>query len=328
MYSREKMGITIGKKAIAMIFIVVAFGIVLSYFAGRSSSLGGLASSPSVNMNADADSLVSAKYGHVHALVYIPETKTLLLGSHFGLFKSSDGGSHFTKVSPNGYWPSEDMMAFAVNPQNHLTIYASGHGVGVLKSTDGGETWEKSDNGIQGTDIHGLTINQRAPNYLYAFSVGFGLFRSQDEGKTWQRMDDGPRNPSVRALMYMAVQTDMDKNMKSDNWGLLFAGTADGLYQSFSCFCGWTKSSQDISTTIYSVATHQSDLTTMYAATKDGIWKSTDEGASWKIFDGITRGRIFAAVTIDSSDPKHLFASTEDGVVFESLDAGTMWMLK
>lgn len=322
MYSREKMAMTIGKKAIAIIFIVIAFGIILTYFAGRNSSFDGFAASPSVSIKApQEDSSVSQTYGHVHAMAYIPETKTLLLGSHFGLFKSIDGGSHFAKFSPKGYWPSEDVMALAANPQNHLTIYAAGHGVGVLKSTDGGDTWEKSDSGIQGTDIHGLTITDGAPNYLYAFSVGYGIFRSQDEGKTWQRMDDGPQNPSIRALMFMAVKTAMGN-------GLLFAGTADGLYQSFSCFCGWTKSSQDIPTTIYSLAAQNSVPTTVYAATKDGIWKSTDEGASWKIFDGVTRGRTFAAVVIDPSDAKHLFAATEDGVVFESLDAGSMWMLK
>ncbi len=329
MYLREKMAITIGKKTIILVFVVVAFGILVSYFAGRNSSAGEIVAAPSTTIKvSEDDAMASQTYGHVHALAYIPETKTLLLGAHLGIFKSKDGGSNFVQFLPKGDWPSNDVMAFATNPQNHLIIYAAGHGVGVLKSIDGGETWEKSDNGIQGSDIHGLTINQRAPDYLYAFSVGYGLFRTQDAGKSWQRMDDGPQNPSVRALAYMAVQTDMDKSMKSDNWGLLFAGTADGAYQSFSCFCGWVKSSGDISTTVYSVATHQSDPTTMYAATKDGLWKSTNEGKSWVTLDGMTSGRRFSAIAIDPSDAKHLFAATEDGVVFESYDAGKTSMLK
>lgn len=319
------MEITINVKTLVIIFLVLG-GIVGGYLAGSNFSKTGAVIS--TTQTTSEGPVASPIYGHVHALAYIPETKTLLLGAHYGLFKSTDGGSNFVKVKPKGYWPVDDVMGFAVHPQNHKVVYASGHDLGVVKSLDGGETWEKSDAGIQGTDIHGLTINQRAPNYLYAFSVGFGMFRSADGGETWRRMDDGPENPAVRALAYMAVQTDMDKNMRWDNWGLLFAGTADGLYESFSCFCGWIKSSTDISTTIYSLATHHSDLTTMYAGTKDGLWKSTDEGKSWANLNSMTAGRRFAAIAIDPSNTKHLFAATEDGIIFESHDSGKTWMLK
>lgn len=274
------------------------------------------------------ESVASPVYGHVHALAYIPETKTLYLGAHYGLFKSVDGGSNFVKLAPKGYWPSEDVMAFALHPSDHLTVYAAGHDLGVVKSVDGGETWEKSDSGIRGTDIHGLTINQRAPDYLFAFSVDYGVFRSTDGGASWKRMDDGPENPSVRSLAYMAVQTDMDKSMRWDNWGLLFAGTADGIYESFSCFCGWVKSTEALETTVYSLTTHHSDLRTIYAATKDGLFKSLNEGKEWSKLNGMTSGKRFGALAVDPSDTNHLFAATEDGIVFESQDGGSTWMLK
>ena len=312
---------------LGFVFALLVLGISIGYFE-KDLTPGAPTASSSAEKATAEDAMANSIYRHVHAIAYVPETRTLLLGTHYGLFKSTDGGAKFVKASPKGYFPSDDVMAFAINPTNRLTVYAAGHDLGVVKSTDGGESWVKSDEGIQGKDIHGFTMNQRAPNYLYAFSVGYGLFRSTDGGATWNRMDDGPQNPSVRSLAYMAVQTDIDKNMKSDNWGLLFAGTGEGLYQSFSCFCGWVKSSRDISTTIYSLSTPNSDLTTMYAATKDGLWKSTKEGTSWVRLDGMTNGRRFTAIAIDPSDVKHLFAATEDGVVFESVDAGGTFMLK
>lgn len=327
--NNKQVALLIVLVVIVSLFIGYKTGIQSTTTSSKSGEFTPLVREPETQSASGLEeSVASPVYGHVHALAYIPEMKTLYLGAHYGLFKSVDGGSNFVKLTPKDYWPSDDVMAFALHPSDHLTIYAAGHDLGVVKSTDGGETWEKSDSGIRGTDIHGLTINQRAPNYLFAFSVGNGVFRSTDGGLSWKRMDDGPENPSVRSLAYMAVQTNMDKSMGWDNWGVLFAGTADGIYESFSCFCGWVKSTDALETTVYSMVTHHSDLRTMYTATKDGLFKSLNEGKEWSKLNGMTSGKRFGALAVDPSDTKHLFAATEDGVVFESQDAGKTWMLK
>ena len=123
----------------------------------------------------------------------------------------------------------------------------------------------------------------------------------------------------------MAVQTGMDKSMGWDNWGFLLAGSADGLYQSFSCFCGWTKTTEVFNnTTIYTLATFHNDLRTMYAGTKDGLWKTTDEGNTWIQIEGL-KGLKIAAVVIDPSNSQNLIASTEAGIIYRSLNAGESW---
>lgn len=261
---------------------------------------------------------------HIHAIAYDADGN-LLLGSHGGLFKSTDGGRTWRIMQIKGSINADDWMSIVPSPTDRKVIFAGGHDLGVIKSMDNGLTWMRSDDGIKGTDIHGLIINQRNPQLLFAYSVGNGVFRSVDGGISWKRMDDGPDNPGVRSLSYMAVQTGMDKSMGWDNWGLLFAGTADGLYQSFSCFCGWTKTTNVFdNTTVYTMATLQKDLRTLYAGTKDGVFKSADEGKTWAQLEGM-RGLKVAAIAINPDTIQEVTAATEDGTVYRSQDAGATW---
>ncbi|MBI2583363.1 MAG: hypothetical protein HYW25_01730 [Candidatus Aenigmarchaeota archaeon] len=280
---------------------------------------------PGTQSESGSEAAASGTYGHVHALALLPESRVLLMGSHNGLYRSMDEGATWAKVDVRGDVNAGDFMSLVLDPRDENIIYAGGHDLGVIKSTDGGNTWVRWDSGISGTDIHGFTINQRNPDLHLAYSVGYGVFRSTDGGKTWKRMDDGPENPGVRSLGYLAVQTSMDKSMGWDNWGLLLAGTSGGLYSSFSCFCGWTKVTEEFDdSTIFALANVQADLRTLYAGTKDGIFKSTDEGASWRKLDG--RGPI-AGIAINPSSPGVVYAVDESGLVLKTTDGGNMWMV-
>ena len=261
---------------------------------------------------------------HIHAVTYDPEGN-LLLGTHGGLFKSSDGGKTWQKVSVKGSVNADDWMSLVVDPRNRKIMFAGGHDLGVIKSSDGGITWVRSDDGIKGTDIHGLTLNQRNPDLLFAYSVDNGVFKSKDGGISWKRMDDGPGNPGVRSFVYMAVQTSMDKSMGWDNWGVLLAGTSDGVFQSFSCFCGWSKTTNVFdNTTVYTLATLHKDLTVMYAGTQAGAWKTIDAGKNWKKLDGLNGIKI-TTIAINPENSQELTASNEEGIIYRSSNAGESW---
>ena len=260
---------------------------------------------------------------HVHAVTHLPGGG-LLLGAHGGLYRSDDGGRTWGQVDARGELEATDFMSLVSHPTQREVVFAGGHGLGVVKSTDGGETWARSDGGIDGRDIHALAVNQRQPDYLFAYSTGHGVYRSSDGGSSWDRLDDGPANPGVRSFAYMAVQTDMDRSMGSDNWGLLFAGTADGIYDSFSCFCGWRETTDEFDrSTVYSLSTVHQDLRTMYAGTTNGVWKSTDEAKTWRLLDGVT-GRV-TGVAVEPSNPDTVVAVTEAGKVFATGDGGRQW---
>lgn len=62
---------------------------------------------------------------------------------------------------------------------------------------------------------------------------------------------------------------------------------------------------------------------TMYVAMRDGLFKSTDAGQTWKRVGSDLKN--LAAVTVNPTNPKEVYASTTDGVIFKSVDEGIKW---
>ncbi len=266
------------------------------------------------------------QYEHAHVLFHNPDG-TFLLGTHKGLFKSNDVGKTFSKVPVKGVSQELEFMNFAYDVKNK-TLYAGGHGLGIVKSTDYGTTWEKTDRGIEGDDIHALVVNPNDSNRLYAYSVDHGVFGTKDGAQTWYRIDDGPANPSVTALGYMATLTSMDQSMKKTDTtadiGYIWAGTGGGLYSSFLCFCGWTKDTAFSSTnTIYSLAPDPINKRSMLVGTTEGIFKTTDEGKNFTKVD--PEIKKVASIIFDLSDPKFVYAITASGNLYKSEDSGSSW---
>jgi photosystem II stability/assembly factor-like uncharacterized protein len=304
--------------AIIAVLVIAVGG--LGYFLSQSKSSPGAATSQAE----DTGVMENATYGHVHALFKVPNSGTILLGTHNGLFKSTDQGKTFVDAKPG---IEGEFMNFAYDAKNNI-IYAGGHGLGVAKSTDGGVTWTKTASGIVGDDIHALALNSLDSNLIYAFSVDHGVFGTKDGAKIWNRIDDGPSNPSVRSFGYMTALSAMDRSMSKTNSqadiGYLWAGTGGGLYSSFACFCGWTKDNAFPDTaTIYTIVPDPSNSSAMLIGTKDGIYRTGDEGKTFQKIQGDIQN--VAAITFDASNPHMVLASTETGVLYKSQDGGSTW---
>lgn len=269
-------------------------------------------------------------YGHIHSVFRMPTDGTILMGTHNGLFKSIDNGKTFeqaqikstdSKVNPDG-----EFMNFDYDKTNKI-LYAGTHDSGLLKSTDFGLTWSKTDTGIEGNDIHALAINPLDTNRIYAYSVDKGLFGTKDGAKSWYKIDDGPANPNVKTFAYMATPSSMDRGMKVDkttNIGYLWAGTGGGLFSSFACFCGWTPSEGiSSSKTVWALATDPVNKSAMLLAQKDGIYQTTNEGKSFTQVSAEVKD--VGALWFDIENPKLVFAATNNGVIYISNDSGLSW---
>jgi len=77
------------------------------------------------------------------------------------------------------------------------------------------------------------------------------------------------------------------------------------------------------SRTVNGFAVNPEDPKIMFVAMRDGLFKSTDAGASWKVVGNELKK--VAAVTINSKKPTEMYLSTMDGTIYVSADAGMKW---
>ncbi len=61
----------------------------------------------------------------------------------------------------------------------------------------------------------------------------------------------------------------------------------------------------------------------MYVAMRDGLFKSTDGGWTWKPAGKDLKSLV--AVAVNPKRPGEVYAATADGVIFKSTDGGMTW---
>jgi serine/threonine-protein kinase len=99
-----------------------------------------------------------------------------------GIYKSINGGDGpWTKLNVDG----SSITAFVIDPQNPATFYAPTWNA-VLKSDDGGNTWQAYGNGLSSANrvVDVVTVDPANPSRVYA-SIGTTLVVSTDGGQTW-----------------------------------------------------------------------------------------------------------------------------------------------
>lgn len=117
------------------------------------------------------------------------------------LFVSQDGGRSWRELEGMKNLPSAPTWSFPPRPwtshvrsialsyENPGLILAGIELGGVVRSTDGGETWQDQRPGAQ-PDCHALATHPSAPGVVYE-AAGGGFAQSRDFGDTWEGMYDG-----------------------------------------------------------------------------------------------------------------------------------------
>jgi hypothetical protein len=239
------------------------------------------------------------------------------------------------------------VTAVAPDPVDPNTIFIAAAGGGVWKTTDGGSSWTPlTDNltyvGTPVPDFMGAVAETRSvfhnevvyagtgeANYSIDSFYGEGILVSQDGGTTWTVTTAGGAfsgatvskiaiDPSDRTggTAYAAVAgfgvngTDGNDGIwKTTNFGATWTNTTAALPNS-PTFNQWTDVAIDPHTpsTVYAAAGNP------IGADGNGIYKSTDSGATWSLLtgpgsvSGAQAGRIALAV-FDNGTTQELFAS-------------------
>lgn len=117
------------------------------------------------------------------------------------LFKSIDGGASWREMEALRHLPSAPTWSFpprpwtshvrwiAPNPEEAGLLVLGIELGGLMRSQDGGESWDDHRPGAQ-KDVHALAWHPQAPHRAYE-AAGGGTAWSRDGGRTWAAADEG-----------------------------------------------------------------------------------------------------------------------------------------
>lgn len=225
--------------------------------------------------------------GRVNCIEFHPtDPLTFWVGAPSGgVWKTTDGGN--TWITTTDDLISIGISDIAVNPTNPNILYvATGDGdasdtysIGILKSTDGGTTWNTTGSVLNITDFYvfrRILINPNNTNIIIATSNN-GILRSTDAGVTWTNVQTGnfkdlefkPGDPSV----VYATRNDAGV-YKSSNSGNSFTNINGTINSSEinRIELGVTPANPNV---IYALCSSSSD-NGFYA-----LYKSSNSGSSW-----------------------------------------------
>jgi photosystem II stability/assembly factor-like uncharacterized protein len=238
----------------------------------------------------------------VRALAVAPsDPRSIVAGAISGVFRSTDTGASWQRISPPGHRDLRNVGSAAVDAANAEVIYAGTWHL-PWKTADGGRSWRPSHAGIiDDSDIFTLTLDRRAPGTMYATACS-GIYRSADAGARWGKLRGIPG--SARRTRAFAQDPE-----RSD---VLYAGTTAGLWLSADGGGSWrrTTSPELVVNAIAALpggvvllgtdgagVLHSSDRGTSFAASNDGF---TERFVSRLVFDSAGR-RVLAAIAGDRS---------------------------
>ena len=237
-----------------------------------------------------------------HSLLVDPaNANRILLGTHVGVYESTDGGVTWRFAGLEG----RDAMHFALEGDG--TIWAAGHEV-LERSEDGGRTWtEVRPEGLPGLDVHGFAVNKDGGT-VYAAIAGEGLYRSDDGGDVFRRISEDV-GPGVYAL---AVTNDGVLLAADGERGVL-ANTAGGGGE-------WTES-LDMPT--IGLASNALDPPRQRILAAGEAVQLTSDGSEWERVLRVEEGT--GPVAFAPSDPEIAYAVGFDRTLYRSEDGGRTW---
>ena len=202
--------------------------------------------------------------------------------------------------------PSESLVKDVVLSPDFArdqTMFATVQAEGVFRSTDGGNSWQSVNNGLEAIEIWQREIvengreraaqqkeyftarmamgaSESGPGVLFVAS-GAGLYRSEDFGDSWQHLNV----PMSGRDFAMTVATS--PNFASDST-LIVSLRGRGLFvshdggESFKTFApALVERSRAISQIKFSP--RYAEDSTLYASSEEVLYRSHDDGTSWSV---------------------------------------------
>jgi len=271
-------------------------------------------------------------------------------GREFGMtegvvYKTTDGGQNWQEV-----WRGDNLARYVwIDPRDVDVVYVStgifdreaansdpnaanksdgAGGVGILKSTDGGQTWNTINNGLENLYVGTLFMHPENPDILLAgtgnnqYREGSGVYISTDAGNSWQRTLDDEAHSVEFAVSnpQIAYAGNPSAVYRSEDGGTTWervAGVEEGA--------GWGPPGVRAGFPIdFEVAPN--DPNRIFANNYGGgNFLSVDGGRTWSVASQGYTGAQVRDIAVDPEVPGRVFAAARSGL-FGSSDGGGVWV--
>jgi photosystem II stability/assembly factor-like uncharacterized protein len=255
-------------------------------------------------------------------------------------------------------WP----IYHAVLDKDSGTIYAAAAsewlGSSVWRSTDLGETWEQSSEGLSYGDESELKLSKISSlsaghGRLLVGAEANGIFESRDGGKTFSlltTLDDQPgrdkwNDPANQPPGHLGISQTMQHPDDPKRWWAivqghsLFETTDDGetwAPRNKGLRADWPLDNPEVGYCVHCLVMSPTDETRMYQQNHVGMHRSDDQGLTWtEISDGLPTEFGFAAAVhphdrdtfyVIPLDPGHGRTMPEGkAAVWRTRDGGSSW---
>lgn len=278
------------------------------------------------------------------------------------VYKTTDGGQHWTRI-----WYGDNLARYIwIHPENHDLLYVSTGifdreaansdpqalepgGVGVLRSNDGGLTWDVLgvENGFLADELYigSLFMHPQDPDillaaagsdaYITALNKPVGaVYRSDDGGDSWERVLGLPNASAVEICeedSKVAYAGSVKLFYRSDDGGLTWKQTSTNQAESgedTNPHIGvgfWGPRDVVAGFPIDMQCDPRDPMRIMVNNYGGGNFLSEDGGQTWVNASRGYSGAIMRQVVIMPGKPWQVFASARSGI-FSSNDGGGTWL--
>jgi photosystem II stability/assembly factor-like uncharacterized protein len=221
---------------------------------------------------------------------------TVYFGTRYhGIFKSVDGG-----LNPSLVWDAmgRTVTALAISPDfpSDGTLFTTLRGAGIYKTVNGGQTWKPTNNGlafleawrsptthdISKKDIYlAISPHYGADETVFA-ACSEGLFKTTDGGENWREIEN-PTYGEDGYIIGMAISPAYENDET-----LLVSVRGKGLFITEDGGITFTRIGSDLINNNYGIeylafSTSYATDATIYAASDEELFRSTDGGNTWEL---------------------------------------------
>jgi photosystem II stability/assembly factor-like uncharacterized protein len=186
------------------------------------------------------------------------------------------------------------VIGLAAQPGKPETMLAASSEYGMFRSTDGGASWARSNDGLTSSKLHRVQFSSSNPNVAYV-TTHDGVFRSGDAGKSWTERNLGLLNryvspiaihPTDENVVFVSTTTELYTiHPEHQRRGLYGDG---GIYKTVDGGNNWVRSDNGIiEAKIAQIAAHPLIPFNFWVGGESGRGNffSPDGGSSW-LFSG------------------------------------------